>query len=186
MDRLNALGVERGTYVDVGAYDPIHVSNTLLLHKRGWRGINVDLNPAAIARFEDLRPGDINVHAALSDVAETVTVQLFECALVNRIVPAGASAAKTSATTRTMQTLTLRELLTRHPPPGDRVDYLNVDCEGHDLSVLRGMDWGRWRPHVITVEALDKEAREAIEVYLGARGYRLGATFQFTLCFVCG
>ena len=31
-------------YVDVGCYHPIHCSNTLLLHKPGWKGVNVDLD----------------------------------------------------------------------------------------------------------------------------------------------
>ena len=31
-----------GFYVDVGAFDPANVSNTLLLYRRGWRGINIE------------------------------------------------------------------------------------------------------------------------------------------------
>ena len=53
-------------YVDVGCYHPIHCSNTLLLHKRGWKGVNVDPDKSRIAEFERLRPGDYNVLAAVS------------------------------------------------------------------------------------------------------------------------
>jgi hypothetical protein len=37
----NQPGIERGFYVDVGAFDPVTGSNTLLLFKRGWSGINI-------------------------------------------------------------------------------------------------------------------------------------------------
>ena len=33
-----------GTYVDVGAQHPISNNNTYLLFKRGWNGINIDLD----------------------------------------------------------------------------------------------------------------------------------------------
>jgi hypothetical protein len=48
---VKQLGLRKGTYVDAGAYHPIFGSNTLLLHKQGWRGINVDLAAQRIATF---------------------------------------------------------------------------------------------------------------------------------------
>ena len=33
-----------GIYVDVGAHHPIQRSNTHLLFKKGWEGINIDIN----------------------------------------------------------------------------------------------------------------------------------------------
>ena len=52
------LGLNRGVYLDAGAYPPIFGSNTLLLHKKGWRGINADLAPERIAEFRRHRPDD--------------------------------------------------------------------------------------------------------------------------------
>ena len=47
--------VERGCYVDVGAFHPIHFSNTHLLYRRGWRGVNIDLDEekAAVSNGRD-------------------------------------------------------------------------------------------------------------------------------------
>src|SRR5579862_6043865 len=36
-------------YVDAGCFHPIHCSNTLLLHKANWRGVNVDMDEEKIA-----------------------------------------------------------------------------------------------------------------------------------------
>lgn len=43
-------------YVDAGCFHPIHYSNTLLLHKKGWCGINIDLSSQKIEVFNRLRP----------------------------------------------------------------------------------------------------------------------------------
>ena len=40
-----------GFYVDVGAYHPLELNNTYLLHKKGWNGINIDINPLSIDYF---------------------------------------------------------------------------------------------------------------------------------------
>ena len=37
------------------------------MHKSGWSGINIDLNPLSIELFNIARPGDINICAAISD-----------------------------------------------------------------------------------------------------------------------
>ncbi len=71
------LGVDRGVYVDVGAFAPAHLSNTLLLYKAGWRGVNVDMAPERVAQFTRHRPGDYNVCGAISDVEADVTLQLY-------------------------------------------------------------------------------------------------------------
>ena len=34
----------KGFYIDVGCQNPIANNNTYLLHKKGWKGINIDLN----------------------------------------------------------------------------------------------------------------------------------------------
>ena len=36
---------KEGKYVDLGAFHPMRLSNTFLLHKKGWSGTNIDFNP---------------------------------------------------------------------------------------------------------------------------------------------
>ena len=56
----------KGFYVDVGCYHPIKANNTLLLHQRGWTGINIDINKLSIDLFNFCRPKDINLNLAIS------------------------------------------------------------------------------------------------------------------------
>jgi hypothetical protein len=60
------LGNVPKIYVDAGCFHPIHCSNTLLLHERGWQGVNIDMSHQKLEAFRKLRPRDFNVAAALS------------------------------------------------------------------------------------------------------------------------
>ena len=57
---------KEGFYVDVGAFHPKYISNTHLLHKRGWHGINIDPNSDTIELFKKYRPHDINLNFGIN------------------------------------------------------------------------------------------------------------------------
>jgi FkbM family methyltransferase len=180
---------EPGVYVDVGAFDPFLFSNTLLLHQHGWRGLNVDPNREQVARFARYRPADASVCAAVSDAARPVlyleyrtggTNRLVDPAETDRVNPAG----ELPTHTLPMTTVTLTELFTTHFPAATAIDFLNIDCEGLDLCVLRGLDWARWAPRVVAVEAYDDGARRSVTEWMTARGYSLVAQALLTLIFL--
>ena len=58
---------KKGIYLDVGCFHPIRQNNTYLMHRLGWRGINIDLNPLSIELFNIARPKDVNICAAVSN-----------------------------------------------------------------------------------------------------------------------
>ena len=57
---------EKGIYIDVGCNHPIKYNNTYLLHKRGWVGINVDLDKESIIEFNKFIKSDFNYQAVVS------------------------------------------------------------------------------------------------------------------------
>lgn len=62
---FDLLGVEKPSYLDLGAFDPISISNTALLYWTGSRGINIEANPDRMERFNKLRPEDMNLNCAV-------------------------------------------------------------------------------------------------------------------------
>ena len=58
---------KRGIYLDVGCHHPLINNNTYLLFKRGWKGINIDLDFSSIDMFNYFRPNDDNQKVAVSD-----------------------------------------------------------------------------------------------------------------------
>tara|TARA_B110000977_G_C10748900_1_gene366006 strand:+ start:120 stop:530 length:411 start_codon:yes stop_codon:yes gene_type:complete len=60
IDRL-FRDIEKGVYIDVGCNHPIKYNNTYLLYKRGWTGINIDLDETLIKELNIIRKKDHNV-----------------------------------------------------------------------------------------------------------------------------
>ena len=158
-----------GTYVDVGANDPVFHSVTKLFHDRGWRGINIEPNPALHRRLVADRPDDVNLNLGISDLEGTLT--FFEVASPlhgwSTFMPEMAESYRrqgVESVERPIPVTTLDRVFERHV---DRpVDVLKVDAEGFERRVLAGFDPRRWRPRVILVEALWADSWE--HVLLGA------------------
>ena len=63
-----------GRYIDIGAFHPFRGSNTHLLYKKGWTGINIDLSKTSIDLFKLARPNDINLNLAISDTNKKIKI----------------------------------------------------------------------------------------------------------------
>jgi hypothetical protein len=50
-------------------------------------------------------------------------------------------------------------------PPGQIIDFMNVDVEGHGLELIQSNDWERFRPHFVVIEdeQLDVNQSEVIK-----------------------
>jgi hypothetical protein len=48
---LSLLGMELGSYLDIGSHHPSRFSVTRHLYQRGWSGVNVEANSALIPEF---------------------------------------------------------------------------------------------------------------------------------------
>jgi FkbM family methyltransferase len=152
---------ERGFYVDVGAHHPFRFSTTCYFHRRGWRGLNIDPNPEAIAAFARARPADTNVCVGVSDMTGDLSFHFFnEPALNTFDADLAAERAQLPGyrllETRTVPVRRLNDLLATYLPPGQGIDFLSIDVEGMDLSVLQSNDWNRFRPHFLLVEAHER------------------------------
>jgi FkbM family methyltransferase len=172
------FGLTTGIYVDAGAYHPIFGSNTLLLHKQGWHGVNIDLSADRIAEFKRYRPKDYNITACLSDSGARVEIAHYEVASTDRVINSNNSeklsiVGEHPIRFSTATTTTLSEVISQSPFRLEDVDYLNVDCEGIDLAVLRGLDFDRCHPRILSIEAFSDAERKAIGEFLLPRGYQL-------------
>src|SRR5690606_4819167 len=65
---------------------------------------------------------------------------------------------------------TLDDILAEAEAPSP-LDLVSIDVEGHEVEVLRGFDFARWRPALILVE--DHVGDLRTHRFLNASGYRL-------------
>ena len=170
---------QNGFYVDIGCNHPFNYSNTALLHVRnGWSGVNVDLDPRSIALFQEARPSDINVVAAVGREAGQMEATIFaQSSEMNTLGALAPHLEHLPHEKRMVEVLPLAALLDRHVPPQTPIDFLNVDVEGFDFEVLSSNDWTRYQPTVIAVEmpGLNMAALAAhpIHALMTAQGYTL-------------
>ncbi len=177
-----------GLFIDVGAFHPFKFSNTKLLSSLGWRGLNIDCDPDKIARFEKLRPRDHNICAAVSDAAQELVWLQYPEGTTDRLVARGESELLSACGEKPtkitpIKATPLTQILDESPFCRKHFHYLNIDCEGHDLAVLQGLDFRRYAPDLITVEALNENARAGLTNFLEPLGYRLTDSVCLTLFF---
>jgi FkbM family methyltransferase len=175
-------------FIDVGAFHPFEQSNTVLLSQLGWRGINIDCDPSKISRFEKLRPQDENICAGVSDLPRDMVYLEYPKGFTNRIVESGEENMLSFCDEKPLKATpikvrTLTDIIEQSAFRGQHFHYLNVDCEGHDLSVLKGFDFSRYAPDLITVEAHTKTEQSELTAFLESRGYQLSDIVRITLFF---
>jgi len=171
--------VDRGFYVDCGAYHPTHHSVTRAFYDRGWRGINVEPLPALIRKFDEQRISDFNVAVALSDKsAEAVDFyEVADTGLSTLDPQLARQHDKTGFITSkiAVATVTLSQVLDEVSPAA--IHFLKVDVEGAERLVLSGLDFNRYRPWIIVVEATRPLSPELTE--LTWEDILLGACYEF-------
>lgn len=146
--------VRNGFYIDVGANDPDTDSVTLAFYQRGWHGINVEPMRQYYEQLCVKRPADINLRVALGEAAGELTfydvadtgLSTADADIGQRHIDAGHRVSQ-----ERVPVMTLSEVCAAHAR--DPIHFLKIDVEGFEKAVLLGMDFRRWRPWVLVIEA---------------------------------
>jgi FkbM family methyltransferase len=170
-----------GFFVDIGAHHPIRFSNTYLLYKMGWRGINIDPMPGCMLEFDRFRKMDINIEVGIADNAKELNFYLFSEPALNTFSEEKAQQIinKTNyklINTIKVKTKTLAEILQKYVKPSIEIDFFSIDVEGFDLKVLKSNDWKIYKPKVIVVESNISDITSLnsceLSIYLENIGYK--------------
>ena len=148
---------QNGFYIDVGCQHPIKNNNTYLLNKKGWCGINIDLDKDNIDLFNHSRPHDDNINIAVSNkIAEVELFFYHKKSPINTIDKKISDYQKAKVTQiKKIKTNTLNNIIENSKYRKSKFDLLSIDVEGHELNVLEGLDFNFYSPNVIVVEFLD-------------------------------
>ena len=150
-----------GKYLDVGCFHPTKHNNTSLFYKNGWQGINIDLNPLTIDLFNFMRPNDININTAVSsEESEKTLFFLSENNTQNTLSENQLLFLKKHHNLRDeeiikkkIQTRRLDKILEENN--SDNIDFMNLDVEGHELEVLKTINFKKTKLKYICIEMIN-------------------------------
>ena len=150
-----------GFYIDVGACHPEALSVTKHFYDLGWRGINIEPIPSLINLFNKSRPRDINLNVAI-DVSDgkRLFYEAEDFDALSTFDPEQAEFLRSTGHQLSeyfVDTVSLNYVFEKFGC--DSVDFLKIDVEGSEESVLRSLDLAKHRPRVLVIEAM-QPARE--------------------------
>jgi FkbM family methyltransferase len=185
------LAIAHPTYIDIGAFDPISGNNTYRFYQAGSRGVLVEPNPALLPKLRRARPNDtvleIGIGARAEDeeadyylIAGDGQLNTFSKEELDRLQVSMRGNALTGIVKRKL--VNINKVLAQYFPK-TAPDLFSTDTEGYDLTILRSLDFERFRPRVFCVETLHGLSIDPeIADLMGSKDYDLRAgTFVNTI-----
>ena len=184
----------KGIYVDVGCYHPLDGNNTYLLFKKGWKGINIDLNKTSIELFNKARKNDLNLRIAVSNKFKKI--KYFYRKKINMLNTINKKFANSSFRkgfkTSFVQADTLNSVLGKSKLKNKKIDFLNLDIEGNEINALKSLNFKKYSPKLICVEIHNYSSSASkintlksnpIYSFLKRKGYRKVWNNEFSYIF---
>lgn len=161
--------ITNGIYIDVGCNHPIKFNNTYLLYKRGWKGINIDLDKKSISEFNLLRSKDYNLRALISDEDDKEKEIFFyhERSAINTVSKNLITHRKTKIEDIKIikeKTTTLNKVIDNSPFRNQKINLMSIDIEDHEYEALKNFDFNKYAIDCIIAECHDLE-QEKLEIY---------------------
>jgi FkbM family methyltransferase len=158
---LELFGDYKGVCVDVGAYHSRWLSNSYLLEKNGWAVYCIEPNPYCREFLAERK--HVYQYAIGPENRDNVDFFIFDIGLPREDIK--------------VQMRTLDWFLVAHTNE-DNVDFLSIDVEGSEMSVLRGIDLDHWKVKAICIENIDEGVTEQLDC-LTARGFTKTERFMY-------
>lgn len=169
---------KEGFYLDIGSHHPKRFSNTYLLYKKGWKGINIDANKWAIILFKCLRPRDQNLCAIISTSNESVIFYEFNESALNGIL----SSQRVSMLKemgfkfkrkKTMKPITIQNVINQYHLSEQRIDFLKIDVEGLDYEIIKSIPFSELKIELLMIEKASEQENDEITKFLAVNSYKI-------------
>jgi FkbM family methyltransferase len=174
---------------EIGAFDGLRLSNTLVFEGCGYNVVHIEGNPASFEELQRNRPRCRNVRALCSDhEGETTLTIAGSCSGIESTLTGYSREKKLKKFSNAKDVvLPLRRtqdvidaVLETH---GEQtIDVAFLDVEGHEVEVLNGLDWARTSPSCWCVEFCETSTPSRlrqIDDMLVSRGYLCVHEFAF-------
>ncbi len=168
----------KGYFVDIGAADGIKLSNSKFFEELGWQGVCVEPNPKAfealqacrtskcvkkaisnkvgVDRFFQITSGPEQLSGLESGFNQSGISRIYEC--------------YNNDDTFDFEYIDVECDLFENIVDQTQIDFLSIDTEGNELSILQTIDFTKFNIDVITIENNDYD--DKFTNFLTPKGYQ--------------
>jgi len=164
-DLFARLGIKNPSYLDIGANEPVSLSNTYRLYSRGSKGVCVEPNPILYKKLLRKRRRDTCINAGVAfDEKTEADFYLF---------PEKAHGLSTFSKTEAdfwahtgneeigkfqperiikIPLININQIIEKYFSPYP--NFISIDVEGLDLQIAKTINFDKYKPEVFCVETL--------------------------------
>jgi FkbM family methyltransferase len=136
-----------GYFVEIGAADGITISNTYLLEKKFyWDGIICEPNP--IHKFSNLTNRNAVLDTNIIDYKDFNNKYFY---MNDDTFNSSINKKKNYIKKIYLKTISLNSLLKKYNSPKN-IDYISIDTEGNEYSILRNFNFKKYNVKIFTIE----------------------------------
>jgi len=179
---FNSLHMQKPTYLDIGANEPVISNNSFLFYDRGSRGVCIEPDPHMYQRIKAKRPKDVVLNVGIgTEEAAAADFYLFPGKLNgwSTFSPEEARIREAESGLKpqviSIPLKNINDIMATYFKPWP--NFISLDVEGLDLDILRSMDFDRFKPEVICVETISfsitntEEKLHEISDFMHNKGY---------------
>jgi FkbM family methyltransferase len=184
----------KGIFFDVGAFEPITISNSHHFYMNGWEVYSFEAIPENVSKLAQHRKHVFNYAISDHDI-DNITFSQVHTGGPNGWTASysainlsdeykkifGWSPANVVKTINVPQRK-LDTIIKEYIPNLERIDIMSLDIEGGEYECLRGLDIAKHKPYVIVLE--NASHTNKYTEYLSQFGYRLDKNSSYNYYFV--
>ncbi len=191
---LREINLIRPHYLEIGVYEPKMGNNTYKFYERGARGVLVEADESLISFIQHVRKEDTILNIGVGDGSQKeADFYIFEAKGINTFSSDEALlrqksgkfklAKKTRVPLETINEIIYKNFKT-YP------DFLSIDIEGLDLTVLKTLDFEKYPIPIICAETCEysenhiRPKNPMISTFLESKGYFIYADTYINSLFV--
>jgi FkbM family methyltransferase len=182
-----------GFYIDIGANDGKTFSNTIIFEKLGWEGICVEPLPDVYKILKQNRQCDC-FNVAIAEKSGEST-EFIKASGVEKI--SGLNSKMTDIHKKRIisekgiiekiyvKTLSFNDLMNNYPDRWN-IDFMSIDVEGAEMSILNMIDFNKFNFGLITVEndRKDGDGGKMLIQFMEEHGYKVYLDLEPDIMFI--
>ena len=158
---------KNGVFIDVGCNHPIKYNNTYLLYKKGWCGINIDLDKTSIDQFKKIRKRDENVQMLVTSYDNEIKDLYFyhDRSAINTLSKELAENRNSKyKEIKKIRGLSLNSIIANSKFKDSKINLLSIDIENYEYEALKNFDFNQYNIDIIVTEITDIKIKD-LEIY---------------------